>query len=106
MGLTRVLAAEKGADSIRNGIATLQEYRIIIHPSCRNTATEIASYAWKVDKAGHRQNQPEDKNNHLMDALRYAMDDIKGFKPGDEPPKAPRPSRTGLNASDFAGGWS
>lgn len=106
MGLTRVLAAEKGADSIRSGIATLQEYRIIIHPSCRNTATEIASYAWQVDKAGHRQNKPEDKNNHLMDALRYAMDDIKGFRPGEEPPKAPRPSRTGLNASDFAGGWS
>lgn len=105
MGLTRVVAAEKGADSVRNGIATLQEYRIIIHTSCRNTATEIASYTWQVDKAGHRQNKPEDKNNHLMDALRYAMDDVKGWRPGEEPPKKARPSRTGLNASDFAGGW-
>lgn len=105
MGLTRVIAAEKGADSVRNGIATLQEYRITIHPGCRNTATEIASYVWKADKAGHRQNQPEDRNNHLMDALRYAMDDIKGFRPGEEPPPKPRPSRTGLNAGDFSGGW-
>ena len=105
MGLTRVAAADKGADSVRAGIALLQEYRIIIHPLCRNTATEIAAYTWKTDKAGHRQNEPEDKNNHLMDALRYAMDDIKGWRPGEEPPKKARPSRTGLNASDFAGNW-
>lgn len=105
MGLTRVVAAEKGADSVRAGIARLQEYRIVIHPLCRNTATEIATYCWKTDKAGRRQNEPEDRNNHLMDALRYAMDDIKGWRPGEERPKAPSPSRTGLNAADFAGGW-
>lgn len=106
LGILRIAPAAKGADSVRNGIARLQEYRITIHPLCRNTATEIAAYCWEVDKAGHRQNKPEDRNNHLMDALRYAMEDAKAFRPGTEPPKEARPSRTGLNAGDFSGGWN
>lgn len=105
-GCTRVRGSEKGADSIRNGIANLQEYKIIIHPLCKHTATEIAAYCWKKDKLGHTLNEPVDKDNHLMDALRYAMQDVKSFKPSETEPRAPRPSRTGVTAADMKGGWA
>lgn len=105
-GIGRIAPAEKGADSIRYGIARLQEYRIVIHPLCRHTATEIATYRWDEDKSGHLLPKPVDSDNHLMDALRYAMADIKNFRPGEERPARPRGSKTGLNAADFSGGWN
>lgn len=104
LGIARVQPAEKGRDSILHGISLLQEYQIIIHPMCKNTATEIASYCWAVDKAGKTLNEPVDSDNHLMDALRYAMTDIVGFRPTEEKPRPPRPSRTGVTAEDLRGG--
>lgn len=105
LGIGRIQPSVKGADSVRNGIAAIQEYRIIVHPSCKNTATELAAYCWATDRAGNKQNVPEDRDNHLMDALRYAMEDIKTFHPSVEKPKPPRVSREGLTAADFHGGW-
>lgn len=106
MGIGRIAPASKGRDSIINGISRLQEYRIVIHPACGNTATEIASYCWDTDKTGTVLNVPVDTDNHLMDALRYAMEDAKNFRPGDEPEKAARPSRGSLTADDMRGGWA
>ena len=106
MGITRVRGSEKGADSIRNGIANLQEYKIVIHPLCKHTATEIAAYCWRKDKLGQTLNEPVDRNNHLMDALRYAMQDVKSFMPPENEPREPRQSRTGVTAEDMRGGWS
>ncbi len=104
-GVSRITAASKGRDSIRAGIARLQEYRIIIHQSCCQTAAEIASYCWQVDKTGKTLNEPVDRDNHLMDALRYAMEDTVGFRPGEKEPKPARPSRTAVTSEDMRGGW-
>ena len=82
LGLYRLRASTKGPDSIVNGIDYLQDYRIIIHPRCVNFLTEIGNYAWKDDaKTGKRLNVPVDDFNHLMDAMRYGMEDYiqKGF---------------------------
>ncbi|MBQ3070059.1 MAG: phage terminase large subunit, partial [Clostridia bacterium] len=105
LGISRLQPSVKGADSVRNGIAMIQEYRIIVHPACKNTATELAAYCWATDRAGNKQNEPEDRDNHLMDALRYAMEDAKTFRPSVDKPKSPRVSREGLTADDFRGGW-
>lgn len=105
LGVSRVIPSVKGADSVRNGIAMIQEYRIIVHPACKNTAAELSTYRWETDRAGHLQNRPEDRDNHLMDALRYAMEDVTNFRPTEEKPKPPRVSRDGLTAADFRGGW-
>lgn len=59
---------------MHNGIQYLQDYRILIHPRCVNFLSEIGSYAWRKDKLGNTLNEPEDSNNHLMDAMRYAME--------------------------------
>ena len=104
LGITRVIPAEKGADSIMNGIAQLQEYKIIIHPLCKHTATEISTYCFEKDRAGVVQNRPVDTDNHLMDALRYAMCDIKRFRPGKDKPSTRVPQGS-VRASDMSGGW-
>lgn len=77
----RVQAAQKGKDSIKNGIQWIQELEIIIHPRCVNFITEISNYTWSMDKFGTKLNVPIDDFNHLMDAMRYALEKhIKGNK--------------------------
>lgn len=70
----RVIPAKKGKDSILNGIQWIQDLEIIIHPRCVNFLTEIGSYTWKEDKFGRKLNEPVDDANHLMDAMRYALE--------------------------------
>ncbi len=76
LGMYRVRPARKGQDSILFGIDGIQDYKIIIHPRCTNFLTEIANYSWDKDKFGQQINCPIDEFNHLMDAMRYAMEDI------------------------------
>ena len=64
----------KGADSINRGIRWLQGYEIIIHKDCINFIDEISQYSWQEDKFGKSMAKPVDKNNHLLDALRYALE--------------------------------
>lgn len=70
----RVSPAQKGKDSITNGIQWIQELEIIIHPRCVNFLTEISNYTWDTDKFGTKLNTPIDDFNHLMDAMRYALE--------------------------------
>lgn len=73
MGL-RVKAAQKGKDSVQNGIQWVQDLEIIIHPRCVHFLTEISNYTWDRDKFGNKLNVPIDDFNHLMDAMRYALE--------------------------------
>nr|DAP83160.1 MAG TPA: terminase large subunit [Caudoviricetes sp.] len=70
----RVRPAMKGKDSIKNGIQWIQDLEIIIHPQCVNFLTEISNYTWVTDKFGEKLNVPIDDFNHLMDAMRYALE--------------------------------
>ena len=70
----RVSPAKKGKDSILNGIQWIQDLEIVIHPRCINFLTEIGGYTWKEDKFGKKLNEPVDDMNHLMDAMRYALE--------------------------------
>lgn len=70
----RVSGALKGRDSIKNGIQWIQDLEIIIHPRCVNFLTEISNYTWATDKFGNKLNEPIDDFNHLMDAMRYALE--------------------------------
>lgn len=78
----RAHGAAKGKDSIQNGIQWIQDLEIIIHPRCVNFLTEISNYTWDQDKFGAKLNVPIDDFNHLMDAMRYALEKyIKNNKP-------------------------
>lgn len=76
----RVKPAKKGRDSVRNGIQFIQDLRITVHPRCVNFITEISNYMWDTDRFGKRLNEPVDDFNHLLDAMRYAME--PHIKPG------------------------
>ena len=73
LGITRIMPSVKGRDSVINGIMNISEYFITVNPKCKNTVAELNSYCW--DK--NADNMPKDRNNHLMDALRYAFYDVK-----------------------------
>lgn len=75
-GILRIKPAAKGKDSILNGIQLIQDYKIIVHPKCENTLLELNNYVWDT-KNGVAINKPIDDYNHLLDALRYAMEQIK-----------------------------
>ena len=76
LGINNISAARKGRDSITNGIDFLQGYEMIVRPNCKGFLSEISNYCWQKDKEGRGINTPADKNNHLMDAMRYAVEEI------------------------------
>jgi phage terminase large subunit len=73
-GVVKIKPAVKGPDSIIHGIQKLQNYEIIVHPSCDGIITEFENYSWVKDKAsGEYINKPIDDFNHYIDALRYSL---------------------------------
>ena len=76
LGLSHIKGARKGKDSVNNGIDFIQGFKIVIHPRCVNFLTEISNYTWDKDKFGKTLNKPIDDFNHLMDAMRYALESL------------------------------
>lgn len=70
------LGAEKGRDSIRNGIQVVQSQRISVTKRSVNIIKEYRNYLWMVDKNGKVMEVPEDGYDHTMDAIRYAITSI------------------------------
>lgn len=62
----------KGRDSINAGIDLLKRYRLNIYKDSINAIQEFRNYKWVEDKTGKLTNRPEDKHNHLIDAVRYS----------------------------------
>ena len=73
-GIVRISECVKGKGSILQGIQKLQQFEIIVHPSCVRIIEELQNYAWKKDKQTNEYiNEPIDKYNHFLDALRYSL---------------------------------
>ena len=100
----RVQPAAKGRDSVSHGIQYVQGYRILVHPRCGHFAEEIGAYAWERDREGAPVNRPGEENNHLMDAMRYAMEPYIRRRFGS-PPRSRRFAPAGVTAGDMQGGW-
>lgn len=73
-GGIHAIPAKKGADSVLNGIIWLQGYKIVIDVKCQEFINEIQQYHWQEDKDGNVIEKPVKKNDHFMDALRYAVE--------------------------------
>lgn len=73
----RAIPAVKGPDSIVFGIDWLLQYDIVIHKDCGHFIEEIANYQWDKDKFGQTLKKPVDRNNHLIDALRYGSEPLQ-----------------------------
>lgn len=72
------IAAKKGPGSVEAGIRFLQGLEIIIGTNCPNTKAEFSKYKWREDKNGNVLPVPVDKDNHLIDAIRYGLEDEIG----------------------------
>lgn len=81
-GYPKMQSAQKGPGSLEEGIAFLQSYDIVVHPRCRHLIDELNSYSYKRDpRTEEILPLIEDKNNHVIDALRYACEGIRKARP-------------------------
>jgi phage terminase large subunit len=77
-GFPRIMAAVKGPKSLEEGVEWLKSYEIIVHPRCKHTIDELSLYSYKVDRlTGQVLPLLEDKRNHVIDALRYAVEGLR-----------------------------
>lgn len=77
-GYPKMQAAMKGKGSVSEGIQWLQSYNIVVHPRCAHMIEELNLYSYKRDSLTHEVIPIfEDKNNHCIDALRYACEGIR-----------------------------
>ena len=104
LGIGRIIPSVKGRDSILNGISAINEYKIIVSSSCVNMIRELSSYTYDEKRNDRGQKLPKDSENHLCDALRYAFEDVKFFKPKLERKKYTNSAE--ITANDFNGGWN
>lgn len=74
--------SRKGPGSVMEGVEFLQNYDIIINPRCKNTIYELSHYQFEVDKNTGRikPKQPLDKDNHIIDGLRYSLEAYRNKK--------------------------
>lgn len=75
--LPRIVKCVKGKGSVEDGLDFLKTFRIIVHPNCPKTRGELGEYKYKVDRlSGEVLRELVDANNHLIDAIRYAVETI------------------------------
>jgi phage terminase large subunit len=74
-GFPRIRAAIKGAKSLEEGVEFLKSFDIVVHPRCEHLIDELTLYSYKTDDlTGDVLPILADKDNHLIDALRYACE--------------------------------
>ena len=60
-------------DTILSGIDQIKRCNFFVHENSKNLQEELNSYVWKTNKDGNNLDEPEDKNNHLIDPIRYLL---------------------------------
>jgi len=86
-GFPKIMAAVKGPRSVEEGVEFLKSHDIVVHPRCQHVVDELTHYAYKTDPATNAVLPVlEDKHNHLIDALRYALEGVRRIQQ-QKPPK-------------------
>ena len=92
-GYPKMSAAIKGVGSIEEGVTFLQSHDIVVHTRCKHTIDELSTYRYKTDKMTDKITPIlEDKNNHVIDSLRYACESARRFKAAKTVNRKPRES--------------
>ena len=74
-GFPKVMPAVKGARSLEEGVEFLKSYDIVVHPRCKHLIDELTLYSYKRDPLTDKiMPVLEDKDNHVIDSLRYACE--------------------------------
>lgn len=77
-GLPFIRGVKKWKGSVIDGIEFIKSFdKIVIHSRCENTISEFRLYSYKVDKrTDNILPDVEDSNNHIIDAIRYALEPV------------------------------
>lgn len=71
-----IVGSKKGPNSIKDGINFLQDRKIIVHPKCKHSKSELSMYSFKTVH-GKVTNEIVDKHNHVIDSIRYAFESVR-----------------------------
>jgi phage terminase large subunit len=89
-GFPKMLAAIKGAKSLEEGIEFLRTFDIVVHPRCTHTIEELTLYSYETDKlTGAILPRLADRDNHVIDALRYACEGARRAAKASPKPSGP-----------------
>lgn len=81
-GFPRIVGAIKGARSVEEGVEFLKSFDIVVHPRCKHLINELTLYSFETDKlTGQVLPKLADKDNHVIDALRYALEGARRARP-------------------------
>jgi phage terminase large subunit len=72
-----ILGSQKGPGSVLQGIQYVQDQTIYVTKRSLNIWKEYRNYLWLTDKDGKIINKPQGFMDHLMSAIRYAMESLK-----------------------------
>lgn len=88
-GFPKITAAVKGPKSVEEGIEFLKSFDIVVHPRCKHLIDELTTYSYKADPlTGVILPVLQDKDNHVIDALRYACEGARrASKPAASKPQ-------------------
>jgi phage terminase large subunit len=81
-----VKPAIKGRGSIEAGIEYIKTFKkCYVHPRCQEFLKEVYNLKYKTDRhSGQIKDEIEDKNNHLVDSLRYSLEDCMKNRYNDD----------------------
>ncbi len=100
-GFPKITRAVKGPKSLEEGVEFLKSFDLIVHPRCIHTIDELTLYRYKTDPLTDRVLPIlEDKDNHVIDALRYACEGARRAVKRVVTPAKPAVHRVAL-----PGGW-
>lgn len=103
-GYPRVSASVKGKGSIEEGVAFLQSFDIVVHPRCTHLIEELKTYRYKQDPLTEAILPAlEDKNNHVIDALRYACEGARRAQAYSRQHKIPERKPRKLTTTSWMG---
>lgn len=101
-GFPKIMPAVKGAKSLEEGVEFLKSFDIIVHPRCQHLIDELTLYSYKTDPlTGLVLPALEDKDNHVIDALRYACEGVRRAQAAKKPTPPKPKSRPFVGAQ----GW-
>ncbi|QBP10441.1 PBSX family phage terminase large subunit [Cupriavidus metallidurans] len=100
-GFPKIMPAIKGAKSLEEGVEFLKSFDIVVHPRCQHLIDELSLYKYKEDPlTGAVLPILDDKDNHVIDGLRYACEAAR--RAGKKPKTEDKPQRPRIHG---AGGW-
>jgi len=87
-GFPKIVSAVKGPKSVEEGVEWLKSFDIVVHPRCKHLIDELSLYKYKQDKLTNEVlPELEDKDNHVIDALRYACEAVRRAERKRKPPE-------------------